>query len=48
MTELISKKELSTRLRNVLDELEEVCDQVILTPLVESGDSQDDDGPAEH
>lgn len=40
MVDQFSKKELSVRLRNVLDELEKVCDEVIITNL----DENDADG----
>jgi hypothetical protein len=45
MVDKFSKKELSVRLRKVLDELEKVCDEVIITYLDESDDRKPDDLP---
>jgi len=41
MVDQFSKKELSTRLRRVLDELEKVSDEIIITYLE---DDDDEDG----
>jgi hypothetical protein len=43
MVDQFTKKELSVRLRTVLDELEKVCDEIIITYL---DDDLPDDGPS--
>lgn len=44
MVDQFTKKELSVRLRNVLDELEKVCDEIIITYL-DDRDEQDEEPP---
>ncbi len=39
MVQQYSKKELSVRLRNALEELEKVCDEIIITYLDEKDDA---------
>ncbi|MCB1509287.1 MAG: hypothetical protein KDJ36_00155 [Hyphomicrobiaceae bacterium] len=48
MVDVYSKKELSIRLRNALDELERVCDEVIITYLDDENDTARDDNATEH
>jgi hypothetical protein len=48
MVDKFSKKELSVRLRKVLDELEKVCDEVIITYLDENDDKKPDDKTTKH
>ena len=48
MVDKFSKKELSVRLRKVLDELEKVCDEVIITYLDETEDKRTDDKTTKH
>ena len=43
MIDKISKKELSIRLRKVLDELEKVSDELIVSRLDESEDTESGD-----
>ena len=40
MVDQFSKRELSVRLRKALDELEKVCDEVVITYLDETEDEQ--------
>ena len=43
MIDKFSRNELSIRLRKALDELEKVCDEVIITYLDEAEDEKPDD-----
>jgi len=43
MVDQFSKKELSTRLRRVLDELEKVSDEIIITYLEDDDETADTD-----
>ena len=45
MVDQFSKKELSTRLRRVLDELEKVSDEIIITYLEDEDENGGDRNP---
>ena len=46
MVDQFAKNELSVRLRKVLDDLEKVCDEVIITYL--DDDDEQDERPSTH